>query len=105
MAVYSSRFWKVHDATGAGAASFTVPAGFRGVLRSVDVYYGGAGQPSASLQIDGAPVVVIAHFDWSLASPGSRTWSGGQVLNPGETVEIVCSDLMDTVASGYLLPL
>jgi hypothetical protein len=105
VAVYSSRYWKVHNASGVGAATFTVPAGYRGVLRSVDVYYGGSGAPSATIQIDGAPVVVLQYFSWSPLTPGSRSWSGGQVIETGETVEIVCSDAMDTVASGYLLPL
>lgn len=102
--IYSTRLWIAHDASGSPAVSYTVPAGFLVVLRSWDVFYGGAGAPTATLLCSTGPTV-LDQFSVSLLGGGPHHYFGHQVLEAGETLYANISDLMDTAASGYVFRL
>jgi hypothetical protein len=103
-AVYSTRFF-VQEAL-VGNLGYTVPDGYRAVLRDVDGFidaYSGL----TALAIDGVGGATIAY--WSVASGTFQTiqWRGRQVFNPGDIIGFLQTgaDPVSVSASGYLLTL
>jgi hypothetical protein len=101
-AVYSQRF--IQEAGLNGSSSYVVPAGFKAVLRDLDVYNGAGGTASVFLQ--GALGQAIWVHRWALGDGASpQDWHGRQVLETGESVTIRTDVPMDVTLSGYLLSL
>lgn len=87
-----------------GSASRSVPAGFRLVLRDVDVYNGAGGTATFFLK-GGLGQVIWAHR-WALGDgASSEQWRGRQVLDEGFSWSVSTTLPMDVTVSGYLLSL
>lgn len=98
--VYSTQFAAVRGLNGTLVVTF--PATYVVVLRDLDVYNGAGGVASAFLR-GSAGQAIWAHH-WQVGDSASlEEWRGRQVLQPGETAEIVTDVAMDVSLSGYLL--
>lgn len=100
-AVYSTRLIEAHATS---AETYTVPAGYRLVVRDADCFYpGGLGQ---SAQLEGPAGQIFAYFPFAAAVNGVlSSWRGRQVFEPGETITFASTAAMDITVSGYLLTL
>jgi hypothetical protein len=102
--VYSNRLFQALALM--ASASFTVPAGFKAVLRDVDVFVYGSTTGQA-FSIVGPIGQIIWNLNIGGPSNGSwHQWSGRQVFGPGEQVFFeATAPGTDVTASGYLLQL
>ena len=81
-----------------------VPAGFVAVVRDIDVYFGTSLSVRQVFAYGSASQVFFqGSVDANLA--GWRQWEGRQVLQAGEALGILGTDVFDLTASGYLLTL
>lgn len=99
--VYSVRFFAEHGLN--GTVTYTVPAGFKAVLRDLDAYNGG-GVISTSVFLEGNNGQSI-WSDSSSAQAKVSQWRGRQVIEPGETITLTTTGAWDITVSGYLLSL
>jgi hypothetical protein len=99
--VYSVNF--LSESASTGLKSFPVPAGFRAVIRDLDIVLEPTG--GAVLQLFGAGVGIwIAEVGFE----GSFTyyaWRGRQVVDYPSAIDVNTSDTADYRLSGYLLSL
>ena len=101
--VYSTRF--ISEAGVTAFADYTVPAGFRAVLRDVWVY-AGSQITTVDFQLFSGTGAVM----WSIGNPPLNPafwfWQGRQVYEEGEAIGFqVHAGNVDYSASGYLLDL
>lgn len=80
--VYSTRFIGSGNTVRRDLA-YTVPPGFRAVVRSISFFNSSSGNSDASVLIGG--LCYIAYFHQVPAS-GFVSWSGDQVVNASETI-------------------
>lgn len=101
--VYSTQFLVAADVS--GFIEYTVPDGFTGVLRDVDVFM----RPNAAggaVTILGNAGNVIAYFTAGIDTAVIGAWRGRQVIPEGQTITAnVLTGLADYALSGYLLTL
>jgi hypothetical protein len=96
--VYSTRF--LHQQRVAGTSSYTVPTGFRAVVKDINV--ANVSAASAEAQVLAAGVILAANV--IPAEPGVLRWQGMAVVYHGETIQVVdVSGLLAVYVSGYLL--
>lgn len=102
--VYSVRFISDYAATVSG--SYTVPAGYRAIVRDVDAYNAPGGADTDYVfvyvnEVGGA--FMYQHF----AGVPWVGWRGRQVVNEGETITVGgnSESLQSIMVSGYLLTL
>lgn len=105
--VYSTRFCNSSISSAGDTTLYTVPAGFRAVLRDVDIYFGGATGIVVELRATGINFVPFAA---TTTDPEPGVWRGRQVLNAGESLTVHVATLpagggLNVFASGYLLTL
>lgn len=101
--IYSTRFGAKHDMSISDPLIFTVPAGFRAVIRDIDVYYGGLTGNTFIALLDETPQVVFWQDSVAIGESGWRSWRGRQVLLEGESCTLSADDVCDVMVSGYLL--
>lgn len=88
-----------------GTATYTVPAGFRAVVRDIDAY-SGASLSSRTLNAIGAAGQTFWQHQWQPTDQDSQSFRGRVVIDQGDTLEIsVSGDTCDVTACGYLLTL
>ncbi len=104
---YSTRFFTAAPLAG-GVVSFgPVPVGFLWVIR--DVYLFNTAQPpaiSSEILVVGDAGQVIASLGQAAVIPqGSYHWEGRQVMEPGESADIITADFVhwSVTVSGYVL--
>jgi hypothetical protein len=105
--VYSTQF-ACQAVTDTGAHSlYTVPDGYRAVLRSVDLVYSSTAAALAILRLAGTALLIITVP--AGGPPINLPWRGHQVLDEGEVLDLDTSGLTDgyvtVIASGYELTL
>lgn len=103
MTIYSHRFL-LGSCTNASPLTYTVPANYVAVLRSLSLWNNGSGAINFQLISAGSAIVFgIA----SLPSVTLATWEGRQVLNAGEVLStyttITNAGAVVLSVSGYLL--
>jgi hypothetical protein len=103
--VYSTRF--IAETSALTSPTFVVPAGYRAVVRSIDLYWiGGSAADTGIVLWAGLAYIFVAH-----ATPSTEQtfqWQGRQVGNPGDTLTFFARDQpgdWGILASGYLLTL
>jgi hypothetical protein len=101
--VYSERFVAVSGLT--SIVSYTVPAGYRMVLRDIDIFQGS--QPTApDFRCRGAGGATIFQITGGVLTDTWSAWRGRQVFYEGERVDFIANvGNCDVTASGYLLTL
>jgi hypothetical protein len=100
--VFSTRFFGLQEV--AGSYTYTVPAGYRAVLRCVDLVQQGTSSNAFGLAVIG--LGFIWYIDSATYSASVHfQWQGRQVLNPGEQLQADLPGLCTIFASGYLLSL
>jgi hypothetical protein len=87
-----------------GTATFTVPAGFRCVLRDLDAYNGGT-FTSDTIFLHGQLGQAIWYGQTSSSEGSYHSWRGRQVIDQGLTFAVAVSGTWDVTVSGYLLTL
>src|SRR5215467_3140665 len=96
---YSVRFLNETAPNGAGPI-YTVPAGYRAVVKCVSVTCGGTGPVTAQVYGGASPIYQAT----ALAANAFATWSGHQVANSGERITTYCTGgAVLLLVSGYLL--
>jgi hypothetical protein len=97
--LYSERFIAITGLV--GAIGYTVPAGYRAIVRDVDAYWGGGGSVQVYLHSAAGGTI------WSDGNSGPSgfyfSWRGRQVFYVGETITVEATDPTDMTVSGYLL--
>jgi hypothetical protein len=102
--VYSTRF--IASNTIGGTTNYTVPAGYRAVVRSITAVNNGSHETYAFVTIAG--IGVALWLDDTIASQGFSYWNGRHVINTGEELSTSNGATDGGVAvmvSGYLLEL
>lgn len=102
--VYSTRFLASTDPS--SPPTYTVPAGFVAVVRSIDQWCPAIGSGYYSLVQIVSPYCVLRQAFFS-AEGGSDSWYGRQVVEPGEqlTINSNVPSPGSVIVSGYLLTL
>lgn len=89
-----------------GGASVTVPAGVKWVVRDIDVSYVTSSSTRADLYVVMTGVIVWYQALETMSLPGvSAAWRGRQVIDPGDTLQFITSELLGIKVSGYALTL
>jgi hypothetical protein len=103
--VYSTQLLAVKAST--VDATYTVPEGFRLVLRDIDGEIEGQIDSAGSLTLLGALGQQLAYWPCPEGPNVYLSWRGRQVFNPGQTFSLLISGdtAFDAQASGYLLTL
>lgn len=106
--VYSQQIWA--QAGLAGTVTVAPPAGYKYVVRDIDVFYvtGLAGADfHAEIEIPGVAFFpTFAFMSWSAADPSSvKSWRGRQVVQPGQALILLTTGALDVTCSGYALSL
>jgi hypothetical protein len=100
--VYSTRFIAVATAT--GSYTYTVPAGYVAIVKCADVVTTTTSSSGFILQINN--VTAIWYMDGSEWSAQVHSqWTGHQVVNPGEVLDVYLPSSAYFCCSGYLLSL
>lgn len=99
--VYSTRF--IAEQGLVGVAAYTVPAGYRAVVKQLSLYNGGGVSVTTAIW-HGSVGQALALFASNLTA-SDAFFVGMQVFNPGETFDITTNGAWDVTASGYLLSL
>lgn len=101
--VYSTRFLYANFPT--APTTYTVPAGYRAVLRDITAYWNG--DPSQGvLNVAIAGLALIYRFTGPASTPGGFQLACRVVLNAGDQLELSAAvGNWGYVASGYLLTL
>jgi hypothetical protein len=104
--VYSTRFISGLRGT---AGSYTVPAGYRAVVRSVTAInlYSSTSEPAQLRSSVGGLIIVGAYLSTFVSSPpwNAITWDLHYVANAGEGIYTQNGPDVDMTVSGYLLTL
>ena len=96
--LYSTQF--VSRGASTGVHSVAVPSGFIWVVRSISMYGSqSAGTAIATVFLGSGGTVYAV----SLAPESFGTWSGRQVVNTADTLEVFSSLATDFLVSGYAL--
>ena len=96
---YSHRFLAAQYPAGSMTV-YTVPAGYRAVVRDITVSVTGSGLSTFQLWVPGSPILQLV----SLAANAFNHWDGHQVLEAGETLQLITSGGPVLISvSGYLL--
>jgi hypothetical protein len=82
--------------------SYTVPAGYRAVVRDIDTYNGGDLLQFASY-FEGNDLQTIWGVQWTNVNAWSNQWRGRQVFYAGESFHFRADSGVDVTISGYLL--
>lgn len=99
--VYSERFMAVQGLV--GYETYTVPSGYRAVIRDLNAYNGG-GATTTHLVLHGSAGQALLLFTSALAA-GDYFWVGRQVYYAGEDISVQTDGAWDVTLSGYLLTL
>jgi hypothetical protein len=99
-ALYSVRFFGIQGLN--GVASYTVPAGYRAVVRDLDVYCDNSGA-GGTFFFKGPASQTIWHLSLAATATTDGQWRGRQVFNTGETFLVDADTNSDVTVSGYLL--
>lgn len=99
--VYSTRIWEGRNVN---VLSYTVPSGYRLVLRDIDTFFGG-GIGGGAANYVGTLGQTFAYASFTGLISELVSWRGRQVFEPGETIRMVSGPGVDVTASGYLLEL
>lgn len=84
---------------------YTVPAGYRAVLRDISVYWNGD-VSGGVLNVAIASVALVYRFTGPANVAEGQQWTGRMVLDPGQQLEFSpASGNWGFIASGYLLSL
>lgn len=102
--VYSHLFIRANS-PGPATYSYTVPAGYRAIVRDSDTYAGGSISSSGDCFFDLDGVV----YDWFTVDVDTTVvhqWRGRQVAESGSVLTVTITGIaMSTSVSGYLLTL
>jgi hypothetical protein len=100
-AVYSHSFFSAAGVT--GSPTFSVPNGYVGIVRDVDVFWGSQLVPPSG-RVLGAAGQAFAIWQGAIAAPNIMSWRGRHVaVGPCDlTVSVDVGDA-DVSVSGYLL--
>lgn len=83
--------------------TYTVPAGYRAIVRDLDAINISGGSGSLTMTIAGLAYLFVAQSSTYL---DYHAWRGRQVVNPGETLQVSQSGInWGYAVSGYLLTL
>lgn len=99
--VYSTRFIAVQGLVGTQA--YTVPVGYRAVVKQVNLYNGGGVSVTTAIW-HGSAGQAIALWSSSLTA-SDAFFTGMQVFDEGESFDITTNGAWDATVSGYLLTL
>lgn len=99
--VYSTQFMAGLTPAG-GVLTYTVPAGYAAVLRSIDLGINGAVGAAPGVAVSGISAFWFPSLN--VANPFAQ-WRGRQVLKAGQTLGIGAATSFFVLASGYLLSL
>lgn len=104
--VYSVRLYHGLGVSPGTIVAYTVPAGYRAILRDIDCY-SSAGVSNSEIYIEGDLGQTIFHAEVAATTQDSPQWRGRQVFEPGETISINVggASAWDITMSGYLLTL
>lgn len=100
-AVYSTKLFEGRDVS---SWSYTVPAGFRLVVRDIDVFFGG-GVEGGAANFVGTLGQTFAYFPFTGLESSGQHWQGRAVFDPGDEIGLVSGVGVDVTVSGYLLTL
>ncbi|HEX9572228.1 MAG TPA: hypothetical protein VF969_08235 [Burkholderiales bacterium] len=104
MTVYSTQFASGVTPTTGPDLVYTVPAGFRAVLRSFDCFKYTSGVMVCLLSINGLPSTLGAVSPAAQPNAGFASWFGYQVFNAGDQLYLAGNTNGITyLLSGYLL--
>lgn len=103
--VYSVRFISGNIPAPGGGLFYTVPAGYRAVVRDLDVAYQTTGG-STQVEFAIAGVTFFGNAQNSSALWVAVQWRGRQIANAGDQIGVgVSGDSSSVAVSGYLLVL
>lgn len=104
--VYSVRLFQALGLSPGTVVAYTVPAGYRAILRDIDLY-SSAGVSNSEIYIEGALGQTIFHAEVAATTQDSPQWRGRQVLYEGETISVNVggASSWDVTISGYELTL
>jgi hypothetical protein len=95
---YSTRFLSGQAYT--GTEHYTVPSGYRAVLKDIDCLTQDATSSQVAFQVAG---VSIAAFNTPAGQLYTFQWRGMAVFYAGEQLTVICSQPISFMCSGYLL--
>lgn len=99
--VYSTRFLQARNFL--GSQSYTVAAGYRVILRDLDAW-ASVDITEPQILLVGAGGQTIYFHRWGLEDVSSVQWTGRQVINEGESFEVITQVApADYALSGYVL--
>lgn len=102
--VYSNRFMVGHGFTGSDGV--VVADGFRAIARDLDGYLTANTLDNATLTLHNSAGGVLYTVEATAGSSQVVRWTGRQVYDEGEVINLLVSDgLADYALSGYLLTL
>ncbi len=107
---YSTNFFRAPSASGGPTAAYTVPAGFRAVVKCITIVYGDITVSGLDAWVQTEDLCKLARYTWAgtLSTPqnfgGTYLAFGDWVVYDGETMSWqTASGTCDIQASGYLL--
>lgn len=104
MTVYSTQFATGTMATAGPELVYTVPTGYRAVMRSLDAFRYSGSVFVCLLSLNGGPSCLGLASPASEPNAGFASWFGYQVFNPGDQVYLAGNVTGITyLMSGYLL--
>lgn len=106
--VFSQRFFQARNLS--GGSNYTVPDGFRAVVRDIDVFDGSVTGDNVFQAISDALGQTFAFWRSPLTGGSLNAgswfgWRGRQVFFPDDTITFFADSGLDVTVSGYLLTL
>ena len=108
--VYSTGFFRAPSFSGGPTDQYTVPGGFRAVVKCITIVYGNIIASGLDAWVQTQDLCKLARYTWAvtLSSPtnygGTALFFGDWVVYAGETLQTqTAAGTCDIQASGYLL--
>lgn len=108
--VYSVNFFRVGSFTGGPMVVYTVPPGYRAVIKCVTIVYGDVTASGVDAWLQTAEGCKLCRYTWGVTSSqvanlgGTALFFGSWVLEPGEPLSAqTVAGTVDIQANGYQL--
>jgi len=110
--VFSENFFRAPSFSGGATAVYTVPTGFRAVVKCISIVYGDITASGLDAWVQTEDLCKLVRYTWAstLSTPqnfgGTALFYGAWTALDGETLSVqTASGTCDIQASGYLLTL